>query len=64
MISGKKCRHLNTVGVDIGGGEGKLNLIYLTTRQFLRHNPMKQSFTLIAMLLQDQADLPEAQEEN
>ncbi|WP_206755792.1 hypothetical protein, partial [Leptolyngbya sp. FACHB-671] len=36
--SGKKCRHLNTAGVDIGGGEGKVSPINLITHQFLRHN--------------------------
>jgi chromosome segregation ATPase len=44
MISGKKCRHLNRAGVDIGGRKGKARSVYLTTYQFLRHNLNSQNF--------------------
>lgn len=38
MISGRKCRHLNRAGVDIGGREGKFEPAYFTINWFLRHN--------------------------
>ncbi|MBD2054459.1 hypothetical protein H6F88_00145 [Oculatella sp. FACHB-28] len=42
MISGKKCRHLNKAGVDIGGQEHTTGFVYLTTGWFLRHNRIIQ----------------------
>jgi hypothetical protein len=54
MISGRKCRHLNRAGVDIGRRIGRVWLVYLTTHQFLRHNRYRQVSLLPVSLKEDE----------